>query len=69
MTRSITSYRLHTDERREPGNFARAMLTVPIGIRAFMEATSLEHAVRLAISAGGDTDTQACITGAIAAAR
>lgn len=40
--------------------------SVPQAIRAFLEATSVEHAIRLAISMGGDADTMACIAGAIA---
>tara|TARA_R110002049_G_scaffold163009_1_gene328796 strand:+ start:17 stop:799 length:783 start_codon:yes stop_codon:yes gene_type:complete len=40
--------------------------SVPHAITAFLESDSIEHAVRLAISLGGDADTQACIAGAIA---
>jgi ADP-ribosylglycohydrolase len=40
--------------------------SVPEAILAFLESTSYEHAVRLAISLGGDADTQACIAGGIA---
>jgi ADP-ribosylglycohydrolase len=42
--------------------------TVPPAILAFLESTDYEHAVRLAVSLGGDSDTIACITGGIAAA-
>jgi ADP-ribosylglycohydrolase len=42
--------------------------TVPQAIRAFLESTDYENAVRLAISLGGDSDTLACITGGIAQA-
>lgn len=42
--------------------------TVPEAMTAFLESTSYEHAVRLAISLGGDSDTLACITGGIAEA-
>ena len=42
--------------------------TVPQAIRAFLESTSFEHAIRLAVSLGGDSDTLACITGGIAQA-
>lgn len=42
--------------------------TVPIAFRAFLEADSYEAAVRAAISVGGDTDTIACMTGALAGA-
>ncbi len=42
--------------------------SVPQAISAFLEATSYEDAVRLAVSLGGDSDTQACIAGSIAEA-
>jgi ADP-ribosylglycohydrolase len=42
--------------------------TVPEAVIAFLEADSYEDAVRNAISLGGDSDTLACITGAIAEA-
>jgi ADP-ribosylglycohydrolase len=42
--------------------------TVPEAISAFLESTSFENAIRLSISLGGDADTLACITGAIAEA-
>jgi ADP-ribosylglycohydrolase len=42
--------------------------SVPPSIRAFLESSDYESAVRLAISLGGDTDTMACIAGGIAQA-
>ena len=42
--------------------------TVPQSIVCFLESTDFEHAVRLAISLGGDADTMACVAGAIAEA-
>ncbi|MDR2410449.1 MAG: ADP-ribosylglycohydrolase family protein [Bacteroidales bacterium] len=42
--------------------------SVPEAIIAFMESTDFEHAIRLAISLGGDSDTIAAITGGIAEA-
>ena len=42
--------------------------SVPQAVIAFLESISYEDAVRKAISLGGDTDTQACITGGIAQA-
>ena len=42
--------------------------TVPVAVQAFMESTDFENAIRLAVSVGGDSDTIACITGAIAEA-
>lgn len=42
--------------------------SVPQAIEAFLESTSFEDAIRNAISIGGDSDTLAAITGAIAEA-
>jgi ADP-ribosylglycohydrolase len=41
---------------------------VPEAIIAFLESETYEDAVRNAVSLGGDSDTQACITGGIAEA-
>ena len=41
--------------------------SVPESIIAFLEGDSFEEVIRLAISLGGDADTQACMAGAIAA--
>jgi len=42
--------------------------TVPQAIECFLESTSFEDAIRVAISLGGDSDTIAAITGSIAEA-
>ena len=42
--------------------------SVPQAIEAFLESTSFEDAIRIAISIGGDSDTIAAITGSIAEA-
>jgi ADP-ribosylglycohydrolase len=42
--------------------------SVPEAFIAFLESRDFAHAVRLAISIGGDSDTIACITGSIAEA-
>jgi ADP-ribosylglycohydrolase len=42
--------------------------TVPQALRAFLESTNYEDAIRNAISLGGDADTLACITGGVAEA-
>ncbi|MDR2350294.1 MAG: ADP-ribosylglycohydrolase family protein [Deltaproteobacteria bacterium] len=42
--------------------------TVPQAIRCFLESSSLEDAIRLAVSLGGDSDTLASVAGAIAGA-
>ena len=55
------------DEIREDYHFdVSCQGSVPQAIRAFLEADSYERAVRLAISIGGDSDTIACMAGAIA---
>jgi ADP-ribosylglycohydrolase len=40
--------------------------SVPEAIRCYLEANSVEEAIRLAVSLGGDADTQACIAGSLA---
>ncbi len=42
--------------------------TVPPALIAFLESDSCEHAIRLAVSLGGDADTLACIAGSVAGA-
>ena len=42
--------------------------SVPEAIICFLESTDMESAIRLAVSLGGDADTQACIAGGIAGA-
>ena len=42
--------------------------SVPQAIIAFLESSDFEDALRNAISLGGDADTQACISGALAEA-
>ncbi|HEB12226.1 MAG TPA: ADP-ribosylglycohydrolase family protein, partial [Actinobacteria bacterium] len=42
--------------------------TVPQAIRAFIDSSDFEDAIRTAVSLGGDSDTLACITGGIAQA-
>lgn len=42
--------------------------SVPEAIIAFLECTDYESAIRMAVAYGGDSETQACITGGIAAA-
>jgi len=42
--------------------------SVPQAIVAFLESEDYEHAIRLAISLGGDSDTIACMAGGIAGA-
>lgn len=47
---------------------ATCQKTVPESIVCFLESTDFESSIRLAISLGGDSDTLACMTGAISAA-
>lgn len=42
--------------------------SVPQAILAFLESENFEDSIRLAVSLGGDSDTQACIAGSIAEA-
>ena len=42
--------------------------TVPQAVTAFLESDDFEHAIRLAVSLGGDSDTLAAIIGSIAEA-
>lgn len=42
--------------------------SVPQALRAFVESTDYEDAIRNAVSLGGDTDTMACIAGGVAEA-
>lgn len=59
----------HVDEIRPTYKFdVSSQGTVPQAIRAFIDSTDFENAIRTAVSLGGDTDTLACITGGIAQA-
>ncbi len=42
--------------------------TMPVALKSFLESTDYEDCIRLSVSIGGDTDTIACIAGAIAEA-
>ncbi len=51
------------------GHFDRTCQeTVPMALRCFMDANDFEETIRLAVLCDGDTDTKACIAGAIAEA-
>ena len=52
----------------DQGSFISCQCSVPEAIVCFLESSSLEDAIRNAISLGGDSDTQAAITGSIAEA-
>ncbi len=55
--------------RQEYQRTERPLHSVPQAIVAALEATLFEDAIRLDVSLGGDTDTQAAIAGGIAEAR
>jgi len=62
-------YDLRPDTASSHGGFdVSAAGTVPPALSAAFAARGWEHAVRTAIGLGGDTDTLACITGAVAEA-
>lgn len=54
--------------RPQYGFFVSCQKSVPEAIIAFIDSTDYESTVRLAVSLGGDSDTQACIAGGIAEA-
>jgi ADP-ribosylglycohydrolase len=59
----------HVDEIRPTYEFdVSSQGTVPQAIRAFIDSSDFEDAIRTAISLGGDSDTLACITGGVAQA-
>ena len=69
MNRNYYSLHFTIDEIRDTYEFNETCQeTVPQAIEAFLESTSFEDAIRTAISVGGDSDTLAAITGAIAEA-
>jgi type I restriction enzyme M protein len=65
--------RLRVDKIREycnveDGTFITCQRSVPEAIVCFLESTSVEDAVRNAVSLGGDSDTQGAMAGSIAEA-
>lgn len=57
------------DEIRRNSRFdTSCMTTVPEALIAFLESENFEHAIRLAVSLGGDSDTLAAMAGSIAEA-
>ena len=59
----------HVDEIRPTYGFdGSSQGTVPQALRAFLDSSDFEGAIRIAVSLGGDTDTLACITGGVAQA-
>ena len=65
------SYDLSFDllERKRTYSFDETCMgTVPVAIKCYLESSTFEDAIRLAVAMGGDADTLGCITGAIAEA-
>lgn len=54
--------------REHNGFNETCQVTVPQAIVAFLDSDGFEHAIRLAVSIGGDSDTIAAMTGSIAEA-
>jgi ADP-ribosylglycohydrolase len=50
------------------GFHVSCMKSVPEALVAFLDSDGAEHAIRLAVSLGGDADTQAAVAGAVAEA-
>ena len=63
-------YRLDaTCDQLRPARFNEScQITLPLAFAALMDSTDFESSIRIAVSLGGDTDTIACITGAMAEA-
>ena len=69
VTREYYSIPFRLDDIRETYAFNETCQeTVPQALQAFFESRSFEDAIRNAISIGGDSDTLAAITGAVAEA-
>ena len=69
VTREYYSILFRLDDIRETYAFNETCQeTVPQALQAFFESRSFEDAIRNAISIGGDSDTLAAITGAVAEA-
>lgn len=66
---TVSGYELHrtTGEIRSAYRFeVSCQQSVPEALICFLESQDVESAIRLAVSLGGDADTQACISGALA---
>ncbi len=60
---------MHVDEIRPNYKFdVSCQGTVPQALRAFIDSTDFEDAIRTAVSLGGDSDTLTCINGGVAQA-
>lgn len=61
-----SAHRIFIDTLVELGTGAHVIQTVPAAFCAFVGSEDFQDAVELAVRAGGDTDTTAAITGALA---
>jgi type I restriction enzyme M protein len=69
IVRSFYPLNFRIDDIRDSYRFNESCQeTVPQAIECFLESESFEDAIRVAVSLGGDSDTIAAITGAIAEA-
>jgi len=68
QSHSDTNCRIRDGLLPHPDSIAEACVTVPQALTAFLESEDYESAVKLALSIGGDTDTIACMAGAVASA-
>lgn len=67
IERHYFSLKYNMEELRENYQFtSRAINSVPQAIYCFLQSNDFEDAIRKVISIGGDTDTLACIVGALA---
>ncbi len=67
--RNTFGYDVYTTIEKIRPNYhfsSACQFSVPEAIVAFLDSENFESAIRLAISLGGDADTQACIAGGIA---
>lgn len=67
LSQQFGYYLDYTCDQLRPARFdVSCQGTIPLAFAALMDSTDFESAIRLAVSLGGDTDTIACITGAMA---
>lgn len=67
LSQQFGYYLDYTCDQLRPARFdVSCQGTIPLAFAALTDSTDFESAIRLAVSLGGDTDTIACITGAMA---
>jgi len=65
---NLLGYDLSMNYQELPPSDVSCVGSVPHGLIAFLQSTSFEDAIRNAVFIGGDTDTIACMAGALAEA-